>query len=111
VALGEMNGFASHIEGYDFDSTYETLNAAYQGRHRFSPLVESLSNSEARQTFLRYPNASVVNAKYLVENFILTNMSNYSSFIDGFQNNSLQMFATVGTVHRAMDQISKSFKI
>jgi len=74
-------------------------------------MVEPLTNLDAKLTFLPNQNAGVLNAKYLIDNFVVPNMSNYSAFIDDFRGYSSTVCATVGTVRRAMDQLSRSFKM
>lgn len=110
MTLGAMSAFANNLEGYDFGATYLTLDAAYRGRHQFSPMVEPLTNSDARLSFLPNSNAVVLNSKYLIETFVLPNVSNSSAFFDDFYGYSSSMCATVGTVCRAMGQLSKSFR-
>jgi hypothetical protein len=58
-----------------------------------------------------YPYASVLNAKCLIETFVMPYMSNRSRFIDDFKGYSSNVCATVGTLRRAMDQIAKSYKM
>ena len=106
-----MAGFKNKIDGYDFETTYETLDAAYRGEHEFGPRLEPLSNFDAQLNFLPNPNVGVLNAKYLIESFIIPNMPNSEAFIDDFANYSGTVCATVGTVQRAMDQLFRSLKI
>lgn len=111
VTSGAMSGFTSSIEGYDFELTYQSLAKAYRGQYRFDPNVDALSNSEAQITFLPNSNVGVLNAKFLIENFVLCKMSNGSAFIDDFNGYSSTACATIGTVQRAIDQLSRSFKM
>lgn len=111
VTSGAMSGFTNCVEGYEFEETYQVLARAYRGQHKFDPNIEALSNSEAMLAFLPNPNAGVLNAKFLLDIFVLRKMSNYSSFIDDFKGYSSTACASVGTVRRAIEQLSQSFKI
>jgi hypothetical protein len=111
MTRGAMSLFTFDIEGYDFDATYMTLDSAYRGQHLFSPAVEPLTNAEAKLKFLPNPYAGVVNAKFLIEDFVLPYMSNSPAFIDDFWGYSSAVSSAVGTACRAMDQVSKSFKV
>jgi hypothetical protein len=57
------------------------VHRAYGGQYRFDPNIEALSNSEAKLVFLPNPNAGVLNAKLLLESFVLPKMTNYPAFI------------------------------
>jgi len=105
-----VGGFANKPDGYDFVATYTTLEAAYSGQHKFGPRVEPLSNSEAQLTLLPNPNVGVLNAKYLIESFVIPNMENSKAFIDNFASYSGTVCSTIATVHRAIDHLSKSLK-
>lgn len=103
--------FADKPDGYDFGTTYNTLQSAYHGHHTFDTRVVLLSNFHAQLDNLRLPNAGVINAKYLIESFIIPNMKNSNSFIDEFESYSGTMCAAVATVSRAIDYQLNSLKI
>jgi hypothetical protein len=107
---GALASLAVDPHGYEFDSVYVTLDAAYGGRHGFHPAVERLTNHEARHEFLPNPQASVVNARYLVESFVVRWMDNKEPFFGDFRGYSMTMYASVATVCRAISYASKSFK-
>lgn len=112
ITGGAMNAFNSDIEGYDFSTTYGALDAAYRGQYRFSPTVAPLSNPTAQLAFLRNPNVGVVNAKYLLDNFLMAHMPNFPAYVDGFGSYSTTVTATVGgTLNRAVTHLSRSFKL
>ncbi len=106
-----ITAFASAPDGYNFEKTYATLEAAYLGQHKFDRRVEPLSNVDARLTFLPNQAVGVVNAKYLIESFVIPNMNNSQAFIDDFNGYSSTVSATIGTVRRVMDHLFASFKI
>jgi hypothetical protein len=106
-----MDSFTEQLNGYKFEMTYGTLEAAYHGQHKFSPQVESLANSEAKFTWLPNPDVGILNAKYLLESFVILNMKNSSNFIADFHGYSACAFGAVGTVGRAINQLLASFKI
>jgi hypothetical protein len=108
MVWGAMNGFNNTIEGYDFVTAYETLDAAYQGRHRFSPAVESLRSPELEA---RGATLALQNAKYLMETFVLPYMPNAAAYIAGFSSYSITCYGALGTVSRALDQVSKKLKM
>ncbi len=111
VTKSAMEAFSEKRDDYDFDVTYNALEAAYRGQYKFDQRVEPLSNPDATIRFLPNPKAGVVNAKYLVEAFVFPRMPNSTEFIDHFHSYSSTVCASIGTVTRAMDHISKSFKI
>jgi hypothetical protein len=61
--------------------------------------------------FLPNPNVGVLNAKFLIESFVVPNMKNSKAFIDDFNSYSANVSVTVATVVRAMDQLSKRLKV
>lgn len=65
-----VTAFSSAPDGYNFETTYATLEAAYRGQHKFDRRVEPLSNVDAHINFLPNQNVGVVNAKYLIESFL-----------------------------------------
>lgn len=111
ITEGGMSGFAAKVEGYDFVSSYENLEAAYCGQHNFPEHLRTLSNPEAGLPFLNNSNVGVVNAKYLLETFVFRHMTNADAFINDFQYYSSKVSASVGMVARAIDAAHKSFKI
>jgi hypothetical protein len=111
ITQGAIAGFANKPDGYDFETTYATLEAIYGGQHKFDQRVASLSNRGSQIHFLPNGNAGVSNAKYLIESFVIPNMKNSEAFIDDFQSYSSTVCATVGTVQRAINQLLSTMKI
>jgi hypothetical protein len=111
MTQGAISAFTSKPDGYDFGKTYTTLEAAYRGQHKFDWRVEPLNNLGAQFNWLPNPNIGVLNAKYLIESFVIPNMNNADAFISDFKGYSSTVFASVGTVGRAINQLSKSLKI
>jgi hypothetical protein len=81
ITLGAISGGFKSSTDYDFEKTYNTLEAAYRGQHRFDPRVEHLSNSNAQLAFLPNPDMGVLNAKYLVEAFVIPHTENSKALI------------------------------
>ena len=106
-----MTSFIKTSEDYDFDTAYNALDAVYRGRHKFEPRIERLSNPNYYWPFLPYPNAGVLNAKYLIENFVISNVSNAKVLGDGFAGYSGKVGAGLDIVLRAMTQLSRSCKL
>jgi hypothetical protein len=104
-------GFTSKLDGYDFGKTYTTLEAAYLGQYKFVPEVEPLFNSDATISWLPNPNVGVLNAKYLIESFIIPNMKNSKAFLDDFAGYSSAVCAPLGSVGRGINHLLRSFKI
>ena len=111
MTQGAMAAFVDKLDGYDFELTYTTLEAVYRGQHKFDRRVEPLSNLKAQIHFLPNPNVGVLNAKYLIESFVIPNMNNSKTFIDDFEFYSSPFCVSIATVQRAMNQLFKSFKI
>lgn len=111
VTSGAMSGFTNSAEGYNFEATYQTLARVYGGQYKFDPNIDVLANSEAQLTFLPNPYAGVLNAKFLLESFVVRKMSNYPAFFDGFGGYSSTACATVATVRRAINQLSQLFRM
>ncbi len=111
ITRGAMTGFIKTPEGYDFDATYNALEAVYRGRHKFDPRIERLDNPNYHWPFLPYPNAGILNARYLIENFVISNVKNTNVLGDGFALYSGKVGAGLDIVLRAMTQLSKSTKI
>ena len=113
MTQGAISAYRNKQEGYDFESTFSTLEAAYHGKHRFGGSIDALSNDGARLLFVpyAYQDVGVSNAKYLLSTFIIPKMKNSQLFIEDFEGFSSTVSASIGTVRRAMDQMFKSFKI
>lgn len=111
ITQGAMTGFQKTPEGYDFGTTYNELEAVYRGRHKFDPRIERLNNPNYHWPFLPYPNAGVLNAKYLIENFVISNVNNANVLGDGFALYSGKVSAGLDIVLRAMTQLSASVKL
>jgi hypothetical protein len=110
VTESAMQAFSERLPGYDFGSSYTALEMAYRGQYKFEPRLAPLSNAGAAISFLPNPQVGVLNAKYLIEEFVFQHMPNGAAFVDEFQSYSSTVCASVGTVSRAIDHISKSFK-
>jgi hypothetical protein len=109
ITQGAMTrGFHPNPE-YNFDQTYSALEAAYSGHHKFDPRLEQLRNPDAQVTFLPNPNAGVLNAKYLLQAFVLP-LPNAGIAIGRFPTYSAPMGGSIATVRRAMDQLSTKVK-
>jgi hypothetical protein len=111
IARGAMVGFAKTPEGYDFDKIWDALEMIYHGRHKFDPRIISLNNPKYEWPFLPYPNAGILNAKYLIETFVLSNVKNSNVLGDGFSLYSGTVGGGLDIVLRAMKQLSKSCKL
>ena len=111
IAWGAMTNFAKAPEGYDFGTTYTALEAVYRGRHKFDRRIEPLSNPNYEWPFLPHPNAGILNAKYLIENFVISNVNNNNVLGEGFRLYSGTVGGGLDIVLKAMTQISKSFKL
>jgi hypothetical protein len=110
ITLGAMTGYAKTPAGYDFGATYNALEAVYRGRHRFDRRIEALSNPGFDFSILPYPNAGILNAKYLIENFVISLVNNTRVLGDGFGSYSGTVCGGLNVVLRAMGQLSKSVK-
>jgi hypothetical protein len=111
IALGAMTGYAKTPAGYNFEATCGALEAVYRGRHKFDRRIEVLSNPGFDFTILPYPNAGILNAKYLIENFVLSLVNNTYVLDDSFGAFSGKVCQGLNIVLRAMGQLSKSTKL
>lgn len=105
ITRGAMANIADKPAAYDFGKTFNELEAAFDGRFQFDPSVAALHNPEGR------PMTGVPAAKYLLDRFVLANMKNRQAFLDDFVGFSSTICATVGTVHRAAEQLLTKVKI
>lgn len=112
MTQGAMSLFKEKaIDGYDFAITFDTLAAAYRGEHQFCPRVEQLNNAEAQLPFLSIPDAGVLNAKYLIESFVIPQMPNSDAFLADFESYSLAVSSGIATVQRAFEHLLRSVKL
>jgi len=111
MTRGAMSNYAKTPAGYDFETTYNALEAVYRGRHKFDHGIEALSNPKFDFPFLPNPNAGVLNAKYLIENFVISNVNNTTVFGEGFGLYSGTVCGGLNIALRAMTQLSKSAKV
>lgn len=111
ITQSAMEAFSENLPNYDLESTYNALESAYRGQYKFDPRLAPLSNPNAAINYLPNPQVGVLNAKYLIEAFVFPHMPNIAAFIDEFPSYSSTVFASIGTVSRAIAHISKSFKI
>jgi hypothetical protein len=70
-----------------------------------------LNNPNYHWPFLPYPNAGILNAKYLIETFVISNLKNANVLGDGFAGYSGKVGGGLDIVLRAMTQLSKSVKL
>ena len=105
MTRGAMSNIADKPAGYDFGKTFNDLEAAFDDRYKYDASVASLRNPEAR------PMTAVSAAKYLVDSFVLANMKNRQAFLDDFRGFSSTICVSVGTVHRATEQLLSKAKI
>lgn len=106
-----MAGFIETPEDYDFETTCNTLDAVYRGRHHFGPRIEALNNPNYHWPILPNPKAGILNAKYLIENFVISHVNNTKVFGDGFSLFSGKVGGGLDIVLKAMTQLSKSTKL
>lgn len=110
ITQGAMGGFKNNPKGYDFDTTFEALEAIYRGSYKFDEPLDTLANPDAKVKFLPNPNVAVLNAKYLIEIFVMQYMNNVSLFVDDFKYYSSTIFASIATAQRAGNHLSKSLR-
>jgi|SRR5665213_696307 len=110
ITQSAMQAFSEKLPDYDFESTYSALESIYRGQYNFSPRVAPLTNPDAGNRFLPNPQVAVLSAKYLIEVFVFPHMPNSDAFIEEFRSYGSPLVASIGTVSRAIDHISKSFK-
>jgi hypothetical protein len=111
VTRGVIRGGFKDRSDYDFQKTYSTLEAAYRGQHKFDSEVQSLSNPDARVAFLPNPSVGVLNAKYLVEAFVIPQIASSNTLLENFRRYSSTVTSSIGTVRRAMDQMLTKVKL
>jgi hypothetical protein len=70
-----------------------------------------LNNPNYHWPFLPYPNAGILNAKYLIDNFVISNVTNNNVLGEGFSLYSGTVGGGLDIVLKAMTQLSKSFKL
>jgi hypothetical protein len=98
-----IKSFSNQPSGYDFAKTYADLESAYSGQHSFDPRLAGCWNSQVSHV-------AVANAKYLIESFVLSRMSNSAAFINNFGGYSSTVGSSIATSSRALDQLLKSAK-
>lgn len=111
ITRGAMEAFSEKIAGYDFDSTYDTLEGRYTGKQTFDPKIEALDAPDATLNFLSNPRVGVFNARYLFQAFVIPNMPNQQTLVDGFRSYALTVCSSTSTAYRAVQQLSSSFKL
>jgi hypothetical protein len=111
VTRGAMAGFKETPHGYDFETTYNALEKIYRGHHHFQPKIEALDNPSYHWPILPNPKAGILNAKYLIENFVTLYVKNTNVLGDGFSLFSGKVGGGLDIVLRAMTQLSKSTKL
>lgn len=110
ITQSAMEAFSEKLPNYDLGSIYDALEAAYRGQYKFDPRLAPLGNPGAAIKFLPNPQVGLLSAKYLIEAFVFPHMPNSAAFIDEFHSYSSTVCASIGTVSRAVNHISKSFK-
>lgn len=111
MTYGAMGSFANKIDGYDIEITFSALEDVYSGKHKFQEEVAGLKNLKAQLTFLPKPSVGVLNAKFLIENFIFSHLQNSGAFIRDFEEYSGTVCVGVATIQRAFDHLFRSFKL
>lgn len=111
MTFGAMTGFQKMPDGYHFETFYSALEAVYGGRHKFDRWIEALHNPEYDFPSLPNPNSGILNAKYLIENFVTSYVTSEMILGEGFRSYSGKVCAELNIVRRAMAQLSKSAKI
>jgi hypothetical protein len=89
----------------------KAMTRGASGRHRFDRRIEALSNPEYDFPVLLNPNAGILNAKYLIETFVLSNVNNTAVLGERFGLYSGTVCGGLNAALRAMAQLSKSAKI
>jgi hypothetical protein len=105
MTRGAMSNIAEKPAEYDFERTFNDLESAFDDRYKYNPSVASLHNPRA------HPPIGVSAAKYLIDIFVLSKMKNRQAFLDDFNGFSSTVCATVGTAHRATEQLLQKVKI
>jgi hypothetical protein len=98
-------------KGYDFTSTYNSLEDIYRGAYTFDRRLEPLSNPDTQFDYLPNPNVGVLNAKFLIEMLVVPDMDNSSSFIDNFHSYSGSVCEGVRMARTAIMLYCNSCKI
>jgi hypothetical protein len=111
ITQGALDTFSNKPDGYDFEATYDTLNKIYCGQYRFEQKIEALRNPELQMPNFPKPNIAVLNAKYLIESFVIANVPDNRVCTDGFKLYSTTVGQGFAIVIKAMDFISRSFKL
>jgi hypothetical protein len=111
MVQGAISGIADTPTGYDFSKTFDELEAAFEGRYKFDSKVEPLNNPDARLPFMHSPNVGIQASKFLINSFIIPNMTNRQAFIDDFKGYSMAFGSAVATAHRASEQILSKVKL
>jgi hypothetical protein len=111
ITQGAVVSFAGNVTGYNFESTYNSLEHIYCGQHRFDGRIERLSNGGLQMPGFHMPNIAVLNAKFLIENFVMANVPGNKAYTSEFGLYSSTVGSGFAIVIRAMDTILRSFKI
>jgi hypothetical protein len=115
ITRGAMSNYVKTPAGYDFETTYSALDAIYSGRLRFDPRIDALNNPGFDFPVLPNPNSGILNAKFLIDNFMFPNLSQAvlvrAVSGDGFKMFSGTVCGGLNIALRAMAQLSKSAKI
>jgi len=111
VTRGAMTSFKETPQGYDFETTYNALEAVYRGQRHFHPSIEALNNPNYHWPILPNPKAGILNARYLIETFVALYVKNTKVLGDGFSLFSGKVGGGLDIVLRAMTQLSKSTKL
>jgi hypothetical protein len=115
ITMGAMSNYVKTPTGYDFESTYSALDAIYSGRHRFGVEYDALSNPGFDFPVLPNPDSGILNAKFLIDDFMFSNLSQAllvrAVSSDGFKVFSGSVCGGLNIALRAMAQLSKSARI
>lgn len=111
MTKGAMDGFTKGVLDYDSSETWTSLEIAYRGRLPFDKAVQALDHPDANIQYLPNPKVGVINAKYLIQRFVVPHLDNADAFTDDFTGYSSVCCAAIGCVTRATNQLSRSFNV
>lgn len=111
VTLGAMKSLARPPSGYSADMTYIEVARVYSGEHRLHSSVANLTNPNFFVPFIPKPEAGILNAKYLLDRFVIGKLDNSEDFITDFNSFSGGVASAIGTATRAIDWHRRSTKL
>ena len=113
---GGVSLFKKDPHLYDFDEVYDRLHRSYRSEHVFRARIEALgaTHDEARELRFLPRDMNYVglsNAKLLIDEVIINNVYDSSPFIREFDSFHSVVNSTIGTAQRALNIISKSYRM